>query len=163
MTTQEQCKALNNSAVCGKSSGLRSVMISYNHQLSMWEVMNDYEVTLSIHITLTIPKGFIFDLASIPRYLWGIIAPFELSIVAPLVHDYMYYHGGKIPYEQLKLINAARTGFTRKEADSYFYSLMLREGIKASRAMIAYRAVRIFGRMFWDVKQKKLTKFRKIK
>jgi hypothetical protein len=39
---------------------------------------------------IQIPAGFVFDLASVPRVLWWLIAPFELSIVAPLIHDWLY-------------------------------------------------------------------------
>ena len=35
-------------------------------------------------------EGFRFDLASIPRVFWFLVSPFELSIAAPLLHDFLY-------------------------------------------------------------------------
>lgn len=40
------------------------------------------------------PERFRFDLASLPREAWPLIAPFELSIAAPLLRDYLYRSGG---------------------------------------------------------------------
>ena len=47
--------------------------------------------------TITVPAGFEFDLSSVPRIFWSLIAPFELSIAAPLLHDFLYRYGGKPP------------------------------------------------------------------
>ena len=88
---------------------------------------------------ITVPAGFELDLASVPRVFWSLIAPFELSIVAPLVHDFLYRHGGK---------TAART-YTRAEADALFRRIMTAESVPAWRATLAYFAVRLFGRGAW--------------
>ena len=37
------------------------------------------------------------DLSSVPRAFWGLIAPFEVSIEAPLEHDFLYQHRGDPP------------------------------------------------------------------
>ena len=46
---------------------------------------------------LTVPAGFAFDLASIPRLFWPLAAPFELSIAAPLLHDFLYRYAAPRP------------------------------------------------------------------
>jgi hypothetical protein len=86
---------------------------------------------------IQIPAGFIFDLASVPRMLWWLIAPFELSIVGPLLHDYLYR------------VDGAREGYTRKQVDELFERLMYLEGISGWRRRAAYRAVRVFGGGSW--------------
>ena len=91
--------------------------------------------------TIVIPEGFRFDLASIPRLLWAMIAPFELSIAAPLVHDFLYRYGGMLASGQL---------LNRSEADTIFAELMEREGVPGWRRVLAYRAVRTFGRGSWS-------------
>lgn len=93
----------------------------------------------------TIPKDFTFDLASIPRGLWVVIAPFELSIVAPLIHDALYRDGGDLPDGWVR----PREVFTRKETDTIFKQLMKREGISWWKRWTAYAAVRIFGKSSW--------------
>jgi hypothetical protein len=85
---------------------------------------------------IQVPEGFVFDLASIPRALWWLISPFELSIVAPLIHDYLYLHG-------------AKQGYTRRQSDDLFLALMLGEGIAGWRRLAAWRAVRLFGGGSW--------------
>ena len=39
--------------------------------------------------TITVPTGFITDLASTPRILWAFIAPFDVARAA-IVHDLLY-------------------------------------------------------------------------
>jgi hypothetical protein len=95
--------------------------------------------------TITVPAGFEFDLSSVPRVFWGLIAPFELSIVAPLLHDFLYRNGGKPPAGS---IDPPRT-YTRAEVDRMFREIMGAENVSAWRRVLAYAAVRAFGRRAW--------------
>ena len=85
---------------------------------------------------IQVHEGFVFDLASVPRFLWWMIAPFELSITAPLLHDYLYQTGGM-------------GVFSRDEADDIFLAVMRDEGISGVRRRMAYRAVRLFAGGAW--------------
>ena len=86
-----------------------------------------------------------FDLSSIPRLFWPVIAPFELSITAPLVHDFLYAHGGEPPPGS---VSPPRT-YTRRETDRIFRVIMRAEGVAAWRRILGYAAVRLFGRSAW--------------
>lgn len=103
-----------------------------------------YSVTLGEH-EFRIPAGFKFDLASVPRPLWWLIAPFELTITAPLIHDFLYQNAGKPP--QGTVVPA--TTFSRKAADQLFLEVMRREGVSAWRRRLAYLATRLFGSFWW--------------
>lgn len=92
---------------------------------------------------INLPKGFVTDLASIPRFLWRIIAPFELSLTAPIVHDFLYRNQGTVFTNNIYLT------FTRKEVDDLFLAIMKDEGVSAWRRNIAYRGVRMFGGSSW--------------
>ena len=92
-----------------------------------WRLMQNFTV-----LGITIPAGYEFDLASIPRILWPILAPFELSVAAPLLHDYLY--SGEGP-----------KGITRKDADLMFLEVMKLEGIGLVKRRAAYLAVRAAG------------------
>ena len=94
---------------------------------------------------VTVPAGFEFDLSSVPRPFWPLIAPFELSIVAPLLHDFLYSHGGRPPAGS---VEPPRT-YSRAEADRMFREIMEAEGVAAWRRVLAYGAVRVFGRSAW--------------
>ena len=94
---------------------------------------------------ITVPAGFEFDLSSVPRVFWPLIGPFELSIVAPLLHDFLYRHGGKPP---AGTTDPPRT-YTRREVDRMFRQIMEAEAVAAWRRVLAYDAVRVFGRSAW--------------
>ena len=87
-----------------------------------------------------IPAGYRFDLASVPKGLWWLIAPFELSTLAPLIHDYIYEHKGRFRGKHL----------TRREADRVFLRIMKHEGVGRTRRTLAYWAVRAFGWIYWN-------------
>ena len=57
-----------------------------------WEVIEDFYYTLKDGTTVLIPKGFIFDGASIPKLLRGILSPTGLLFIPGLLHDYAYKH-----------------------------------------------------------------------
>lgn len=80
-----------------------------------------------------IPRGFTYDLASIPRALRWLVSPHEIGLAGPLVHDYLYRNGG----------------CTRLEADQALVELMILDGVPARRRWIVYRGVRVGGRWAW--------------
>ena len=83
------------------------------------------------HNPVTIPNGFITDLASIPKPLWWLLSPSYSGFVYPaIVHDYMY----RCPNHH-----------TRYYADNVFYSALLKEGVSQYVAQRMYFAVRAFG------------------
>jgi uncharacterized protein DUF1353 len=94
---------------------------------------------------ITVPAGFAFDLSSVPRALWWLIAPFELSIAAPLLHDFLYLHGSSPPAGS---VDPPRT-YTRADADRVFVELMRAEGVPSWRRFLGYAAVRLFGGNAW--------------
>lgn len=95
--------------------------------------------------TITVPAGFEFDLASIPRPLWWLISPFELSIAAPLIHDFLSQHKGDPPAGS---ITPPRI-YSRAEADRLFRHIMEIEGVPRWRRLLAYVGVRTFGWLGW--------------
>ncbi len=121
------------------------VAITYDVSLRTWRLLEDYSYDYQ-GCTLTARKGFSFDLASVPRPLWWLIAPNELSILAPLFHDLLYAYGGRLPDESD--IRPYRT-FTRRETDDLFLHLMEVEGVPRWRRLAAYSAVRAAGGPYW--------------
>jgi len=78
----------------------------------------------------TVPKGFVYDLTSIPRIFWPFLAPFGKWLPAATIHDYNYkYH----------LLN-------RKGSDKLFLEMLLADGISVALALVMYFSVRIFGK-----------------
>ena len=101
--------------------------------------------------TITVPTGFITDLASTPRILWAFIAPFDVARAA-IVHDLLYksirqYRWGKGEIEEDKeLIKNAKMA-----ADKVFHLAMKDADPKVSGWKIysAWKAVDLFGR--WSI------------
>lgn len=126
-------------------SVLAPPVLTYDTEAGEWILEEPYTFTHD-ETRLDIPAGFRFDLASIPRALWWAIAPFELSIVAPLLHDYLYRYQGEPPRRSV----APYRTWTRKEADVLFRKVMAWESVPSWRRWSAYLAVRAFGGGAWD-------------
>ena len=101
--------------------------------------------------TITVPSGFITDLASTPRILWNVIAPFDVARAA-IVHDLLYKAIRKYRWtkglieEDKELIKNAK-----KASDKVFLLAMKDAEPKVSGWKIysAWKAVDLFGR--WSI------------
>ena len=126
--------------------------ITYDAHRAAWISEREYEsrpASLS-DATIVIPAGFACDLSSVPRVLWNLIAPFELSIGGPLTHDWLYRHRGAatVRFDDSSGAAASWT-FSRAQADRFFLDLMKVEGVVWWKRTLAYHAVRWFGRSSW--------------
>ena len=102
-------------------------------------------------VSITVLSGFITDLASTPRILWNVIAPFDVARAA-IVHDLLYkairtYRWQKGAKEEDKeLIKNAKVA-----ADKVFLLAMKDAEPKVSgwKIYYAWKAVDLFGR--WSI------------
>jgi hypothetical protein len=101
--------------------------------------------------SITVPSEFITDLASTPRILWNVIAPFDVARAA-IVHDLLYkairkyrWTIGKVEEDKQLIIDA------KKAADKVFLLAMKDAEPKVSKWKIycAWKAVDLFGR--WSI------------
>ena len=101
--------------------------------------------------TITVPTGFITDLASTPRLLWNVIAPFDVARAA-IVHDLLYkairkyrWTKGALDEDKELIANA------KKASDKVFLLAMKDASPKVSGWKIysAWKAVDLFGR--WSI------------
>ena len=120
--------------------------VQYNVQQKTWRLVNNHSYKCN-GSTLTAKAGYTFDLASIPRFFWRLIAPYELSLVAPLFHDLLYEYQGKLPD---KTYVKPYKIYTRKETDRLFLDIMKLKGVSYWRRNLAYFAVRLFGWKAWN-------------
>lgn len=87
-----------------------------------WEVLEDYHYTIKDGTTALIPKGFIFDGASIPKALRAILSPTGLLFVPGLLHDYAY------KYNELLMVGLGGTLLPYKpKSGKMFWDKMFRE------------------------------------
>lgn len=104
---------------------------------------------------ITVPAGFVNNLASVPRILWFYISPFDLGRAA-LVHDYLYARRGRLPlgYFTRKKDNGwhwepVDKPWSRYDADRLFARMMRESGVSRTKRRRAFWAVRIFGGGAW--------------
>ena len=95
---------------------------------------------------VSVPKGYITDLASVPRFCWAFIAPFDVARAA-VVHDILY-EKINTAYKGEKILTKHDRERYRKVADDVF-----KEGMESAvppvpkwKIWAAYNAVRVFGR-----------------
>ena len=95
---------------------------------------------------VSVPKGYITDLASVPRFCWAFIAPFDVARAA-VVHDILY-EKINTAYKNEKILTKHDREKYRKVADDVF-----KEGMESAvppvpkwKIWAAYNAVRMFGR-----------------
>jgi hypothetical protein len=138
---------LDHTPVVIAESSLASPQMTYLPAEEKWCLEADYTYPYDGH-SITVLAGFKTDLASVPRPFWWLIAPFELSIAGPLIHDFLYRFRSDPPPDQGS-INAPRL-FTRKECDVIFRTIMEEEGVATWRCVAAYSAVRSLGWIPWS-------------
>jgi len=104
-----------------------------------WELMEPFE-----WYGIIVPAGFITDFASIPRPFWSFINPAGRVKPASIPHDFLYSRQGKLDH----------TTLTRKRCDQIFLEIMVVIKMKWIKRHLAYRAVRIFGWISWNRREK---------
>ncbi len=97
-----------------------------------WEVLTPIDYACN-GVAVTVPAGFITDLASVPRPLWSLFPPHGEYAKAAILHDYLY---------QFQI-------GTRASADKAFLSAMESLGVPAWKRWSLYAAVRVFGGAAW--------------
>ena len=109
-----------------------SFIYSYRSR-KYWEILRPVSIQLSSGEVIVIPKGFVTDLSSVPRFLWAIFPPFGDFLLAALIHDYLY------------VFNVG----TRKDADRemLIWSNVLNDHKIDNK--LRYYAVRLFGQSWW--------------
>lgn len=94
-------------------------------------------VSQKFSITITVPKGFVSDSASVPRYLRSFVDNDDPGIFQPsILHDYICLAEGEIP----------EGPFDRKEADEMMLEAMEVCGMPTTQRFLVYRAIRNGGK-----------------
>ena len=123
------------------------------YEVRKWELAQNWQYNLD-GTTIILPKGFVFDGASIPRPLWSILSPVGLMLVPGLIHDYGYRH------EQLwKIDNEGTVSSHRLHKKKSFWDfLFLRVGTQVNGTRVinffAFLAIYLGGWIAWRKNRK---------
>lgn len=123
----------------------------------LYSLVNPYSYSWSldgvVYATLSVPKGFVTDGASVPRFAWTItgIRPDGLIRAAALIHDWLYFNGGRLPAGSYAFTDHRPVlgRWRRKDADKLFARIMRECGVAKHKRRMAYLAVRLFGWRAW--------------
>lgn len=55
-----------------------------------WELVEDWVFIMPCGTLIVIPKGFIMDGASAPKFMWGLLDPVGILLIQGIIHDYGY-------------------------------------------------------------------------
>jgi hypothetical protein len=100
-----------------------------------------YQVELLEDFTrygITVPKGYRFDGASIPRIFWSIFHPF-MYLKSSVIHDYLYDEAIFLYEYRQKYIEAHKLF---KKADSVFLDALKEDDRNVAK--LFYHAVRLY-------------------
>lgn len=114
----------------------QSYVYSYKSK-KYWKINKSIIVKLSDNNTITIHNGFYYDMATVPKWLWSFIRPFNDALFATLIHDYLYIH-------------QETHNMTRYEVDKEFllWSNLINKNKFDNH--LRYLFVRLFGWLWWN-------------
>lgn len=110
-----------------------------------WEIGEDYHFSMNGE-SYVIPKGFVFDGASVPKFLATWLSPVGVLLVGGLVHDYIY----KYTVLLKKGKKTTSEVMTQKEADVIFRDINIEQNGFHLLNYLAYWALRIGGFVAWN-------------
>ena len=111
------------------------------HGENNWELAKDYTLNGT-----TVPQGFRFDGASIPRPLWWWNQPAGIAFPAATIHDWLY----------------KSHAIAREESDLIFYTDLISTGVRPSVAYLMWFAARLFGGENWKRNMRNAWKVRQM-
>jgi hypothetical protein len=117
---------------------------------SLWGLQRDLSYrTGDGEERITVPAGFVTDLASIPRWCWTILPPDGPWVKAAIVHDFLYATAGTGEWKKRTDGRTRAEPYTRREADDIFREGLENRGVDSFRRSILWAAVRIGGAGGW--------------
>lgn len=103
---------------------------------------------------ITVPAGFVTDLASIPRLVWSFYPPDGPWVKGAIVHDFLYYTQGSGLWNTHVGV-AREKPYTRAESDAVFWEAMEDRDIRFWARFVIWSAVRLGGWLGWTRKHSK--------
>lgn len=111
-----------------------------------FEVMEDITVVLSDGFVITISKGTLTDLSSVPSWAWSIFKPIDKAFIGDLIHDYLWLDKvGQIQHFDNSFYRARK--FADEERYRWRKSIAPEKKIKN---FITHYVIRIVGGFFYS-------------
>ncbi|MFG1358036.1 DUF1353 domain-containing protein [Xanthobacter pseudotagetidis] len=98
---------------------------------------------------ITVRKGAVTDLTSVPRFAWMLIPPDGPWVKAAVIHDYLYRTRGTGIIWDKPSSHTRPTPYSRAEADWILRDALENRGVGWLKRNIIWAAVRIGGACSW--------------
>lgn len=116
---------------------------------SLWGLQRNLSYTAGdAGDVITVPAGFVTDLASIPRLVWSFYPPDGPWVKAAIIHDFLYDTQGTGIWHNHRG-NTRIAPYTRAESDAVLKEGMADRAIGAWEQFVIWCAVRIGGGLGW--------------
>lgn len=118
---------------------------------SLWALRDDlaYQTGDDLAEVITVPAGFVTDLASIPRAVWSFYPPDGPWVKAAIIHDFLYDTEGSGHWYKRRGVTRAEP-YSRAEADYILNEGMADRGVGAWERFVIWAAVRLGGTGGWN-------------
>lgn len=144
---------------------ITSAILEYMPEEDLWQTSDELKYEVAKDDIITVPDGFITDLASVPWPVSMFIPKSGRYNPPAIVHDFLYFMSrveyllasGEYTVDELKeripLLNHVDPEKfqyrSRKEADEIFLTAMKDIGVNLFKRLTMYRAVRTFAWLAW--------------
>jgi len=100
-----------------------------------WKIQQPITIMLSNRKVVNISKGFVYDMSTVPKWLWSFIRPVNDGLFGYLVHDALYMERAH--------------GMTRKQCDDemLFWTNIINNNKFDNK--LRYYVVRLLGWLWW--------------
>ena len=120
---------------------IKKSLVRGNNKRPNYVLLESLSFKLSNNDLITIPKGFIWDLSSVPRILHWLLSPDGDFDIAYLIHDYLWLNKYTLPYNQK---------FTDVEMLKWADVVNGDKITKLIDNRLRYVGVRMFGWLVWN-------------
>lgn len=115
-----------------------------------WTIGNDWHFSVNGE-NYVIPKGFVFDGASVPKFLASWLSPVGVLLIGGLVHDYIYKYTVLLRKDKQSVTSV----MNQKQADVIFRDINIEQNGFHFLNYLAYWALRIGGFVAWNGHRKR--------
>ena len=115
-----------------------------------WEIAKDWHFSVNGE-DYVVPKGFVFDGASVPKFLASWLSPVGVLLIGGLVHDYIYKNRVLVKYGKKQTTDV----MNQKQADQLFRDINIEQNGFHFLNNLAYWALRLGGFVAWNGHRKR--------
>jgi len=135
--------------ICTADKGFFGAIWLWLTSVRTWRVTKDWKFEMRGD-SYVVPKGFVFDGASVPKFLSPVLSPVGVLLIGGLVHDYAY------KYSALKRDDVEGTSLDldKDECDKIFRDINIEINGFHILNYLTYWALRCFGFVAWNKHRK---------